>query len=267
MMSMLRRSARLGDAAALVVFGLLVCLFHRGDEHATTDLSWFEWAGVSIGIGLILGFLFRFFLGTSASENGRFLTLVGVITFASGAAWFLNLSALFINLVLGVILVNFAPTSTRIRTTLHRTERPMSLVLLLFAGALWQPPEPVRRTWAHAFDSFDGTLNALIAVGWWIVMPLCAFVVVRYLGKRLGSAVGAWGHPFRSDLYRGLLGHGDATVAMAISMRLIYADGGLAVDVAFTTIVLSCVLHDLIAPRVLRGLLVDAGELRKEQAV
>jgi hypothetical protein len=260
----LRRSARLGDAAALAAFGVLVCVFHHGDEHAPIDLSWFEWTGVTVGIGVILGILFRFFLGAASSENGRFLTLVGVITFASGAAWFLDLSALFINLVLGAMLVNFAPSSAQIQTTLNRTQRPMSLVLLLFAGALWQPPEPVRVTWNHAFEGFAEAQVTLIAIAWWILLPLIGFVVVRYIGKRLGSAVGAWGNPLRPDLYRGLLGHGDAAVAMAISMRLIYTEGGLAIDVAFTTILISVVIHDLIAPRILRALLVDAGELRRE---
>jgi hypothetical protein len=264
LLPLLRRSARLGDAAAFVAFGVLICIFHQGDEHASIDLSWFEWSGVSVGIGLILGVLFRFFLGTAASQNGRFLTLVGVITFASGAAWFLNLSALFINLVLGFILVNLAPTSAEIRQTLNRTERPMSLVLLLFAGALWQPPEPVRRTFHHLFDGWAQAQVALIAIGWWILMPLVAFIAVRYLGKRLGSAIGAWGNPLRPDLYRGLLGHGDATVAMAISLRVIYSEPGLAIDVAFTTIILSVVIHDLLAPRILRSLLVDAGELKGE---
>ncbi len=260
----LRRSARLGDAAALVTFGILICVFHQGDEHASIDLSWFEWSGVSVGIGLVLGVLFRFFLGAGASQNGRFLTLVGVITFASGAAWFLNLSALFINLVLGFILANLAPASGEIRQTLNRTERPMSLVLLLFAGALWQPPEPVRRTYHHLFEGWAEAQVALIAIAWWILLPLAAFIAVRYLGKRLGSTIGAWGNPLRPDLYRGLLGHGDATVAMAVSLRVIYSETGLAIDVAFTTILLSVIIHDLIAPRILRALLVDAGELKGE---
>ena len=265
LLPLLRRSARLGDAAAFVAFGILICVFHRDTESASIHLSWFEWTGVSILLGLVLGVLFRFFLGSASTQNGRFLTLVGVITFASGAAWFVDLSALFINLILGVMLVNFAPTSGQIRSTLDRTARPMALVLLLFAGALWRPPEPVRRTFAAAFEGFAQAQNAVIAIAWWVVLPLVLFIAVRYAGKRLGSAVGAWGHEFRGDLYRGLLGHGDATVAMAISMRLIYSDGGLAIDVAFTTIVLSVIIHDLVAPRLLRSLLVDAGELRKEQ--
>lgn len=265
LLPLLRRSARLGDAAAFVAFGLLVCIFHDDGESASIHLSWFEWSGVSILIGLVLGVLFRFFLGSAESRNGRFLALVGIITFASGAAYFVDLSALFINLILGVMLANFTPTSSQIRSTLDRTARPMALVLLLFAGALWRPPEPVRHTFALAFDGFDQAQNALVAIVWWIVMPLVFFIAVRYIGKRVGSAFGAWGHEFRGDLYRGLLGHGDATVAMAISMRLIYSDGGLAIDVAFTTILLSVIIHDLLAPRLLRSLLVDAGELRKEQ--
>lgn len=261
---LLRRSARAGDALALFVFGLLFCIFRHDAVGAALTLSAAEWALVAVGIGGLLGVLFLFFLGDESNENGRFLTLVGVITFASGAAYFLDLSPLLVNLVLGIVLVTWAPAGGRIQGTLERTERPMSLVLLLFAGALWQTPDPVSRTVAHFFDGVAGVENAIIAILWWIVLPLVLFAALRLVGKILGSRLAAWGKPFRGDLYRGLFGHGDVTVAMAISFRLVY--DGLAVDVAYTVIILSVVLHDLVAPRMLRSLLVDAGELQKEQS-
>jgi hypothetical protein len=263
---LLRRSARAGDALALFVFGLLFCIFRRDAPGAALTLSAAEWALVAVGTGALLGVLFLFFLGEGSheNENGRFLTLVGVITFASGAAYFLDLSPLLVNLVLGIVLVTWAPAGTRIQGTLERTERPMSLVLLLFAGALWRTPDPVSQTASHFFDGAVEMQRAIIAILWWIVMPVVLVATLRFVGKIVGSRLAAWGRPFRADLYRGLIGHGDVTVAMAISFRLVYE--GLAVDVAYTVIIISVVLHDLIAPRMLRSLLVDAGELQKEQA-
>jgi hypothetical protein len=265
---MLRRSARAGDALALFVFGLLFCIFRHEPPGAALTLSPAEWALVAVGIGFLLGVLFLFFLGDSAesshhAENGRFLTLVGVITFASGAAYFLDLSPLLINLVLGAVLITWAPTGARMRATLERTERPMSLVLLLFAGALWRTPEPVRRAVWRFTEGAVGIDGVLVSIVWWILMPLVVYALLRLLGKILGSHIASWGSSIRRDLYRGLLGHGDATVAMAISFRLVY--DGLYVEIAYTVIILSVVLHDLIAPRMLRALLVDAGELRSEQ--
>ncbi len=236
----LRRAARIGDVAALAVFGLLFCVFHEDAPNAPLELRPTEWAVVAIGIGAALGLLFRPFLLGDESENSRFLALVGIITFASGAAWFLNLSPLLVNLVLGAILVNTAPAGSQIRATLERTDRPMSLVLLVFAGALWEPPEL-----------------------WPAVSATCGFIAIRFVGKWVGSLLAAWNRPMRPDLHRGLMGHGAVTIAMAISFRLVY--DGPAVDIAYTVILASVVFHDLVAPRVLRALLVDAGELGKEQ--
>lgn len=236
----LRRAARLGDVAALLVFGLLFCIFHEDAPDAPLVLRPTEWAVVSIGIGAVLGLLFRFFLEGDESENSRFLALVGIITFASGAAWFLNLSPLLVNLVLGAMLVNTTHVGPQIRQTLERTDRPMHLVLLVFAGALWEPPEV-----------------------WPAVSAACGFIVLRFVGKWIGSHVAGYGRHIRSDLHRGLMGHGVVTIAMAISFRLVY--DGPAVDVAYTVILASVVFHDLAAPRLLRALLVDAGELRREQ--
>ena len=49
---------------------------------------------------------------------------------------------------------------------------------------------------------------------------------------------------------------------MAVSFRLVY-EGPLA-DIAYSVVLGSMVLHDLIAPRLLRGLLVDSGDLQRE---
>ena len=237
---LLRRSGRLGDVLALFVFGLLFCILHEDAANAPLVLRPTEWAVVGIGLGGALGLLFRVFLAGDESENGRFLALVGIITFASGAAWFLSLSGFLVNIVLGAILVNTTAHGAQLRQTLERTETPMHLVLLIFAGALWQPPDPLLT-----------------------VAAFCGFVALRLAGKRIGAAFAGFRSPIRSDLHRGLLGHGVVTVAMALSFRLVY--DGPAVDAAYTVLLGSVVFHHLAAPRALRALLVDAGELRHER--
>lgn len=238
---LLRRAVRMGDVGALFVFGVLFCVFHTSVDGAPITLRPTEWAVVSVALGATLGLLFRVFLADDDSENGRFLALVGIITFAAGASYMLELSPLLVTLVLGAVLVNSVKSGAQVRHTLETTERPMSLVLRLFAGALL-PAAAIIPT----------------AVG------VLAFVVVRLAAKATGSALAAWGRPLRADLYRGMLGHGDVTVAMAISFRLVYA--GPAADVAYAVAMGSVIVSDLVAPRALRRLLVDAGEIRQETA-
>ena len=67
-----------------------------------------EWAVITLGIGAVLGVLFTVFLGSDDAKHNLLLPLVGIITFASGAAYFLDLSALLVNLILGVVLINTA---------------------------------------------------------------------------------------------------------------------------------------------------------------
>ena len=66
----------------------------------------------------------------------------------------------------------------------------------------------------------------------------------------------------RKDLFRGLLAHGDVTLAMAVSFRLVYE--GEAANLAYTVVLGSVIVNDLIAPRLLRGLLADEGEIQRE---
>jgi hypothetical protein len=241
---LLRRSAFLGDLFIIFAFGLLFCLFHP-DQGAALPLSATEWAVLSVGLGLFMGLVFGPFI-TRTSANEGFLALIGIVTFASGVAWFLRLDPLLINMSLGIVLASAArrrpgPQALRPRDAISTLSGP---ALLLFAGALWQPPPTVE--------------------GWRVVgLAVTAFIALRLLGKMVGSWLVALGSPLRPDLFRGLLGHGEVTVAMAISFRLVY--DGPAADLAYTVVLISVVLHDLAAPRALRSLFIDAGMIRRDQ--
>jgi hypothetical protein len=237
----LEGASRFGDLLLLVVFGLVFCIWHPRPGGALQTLSATEWGAIQFGLGVILGFLFTPFAGGENTAQ-RFLAMVGVITFTSGAAFFLDLSPLSTNVLLGIVLVNAAKAGKSIRDTVTTSAKPMHLLLLMLAGALWQPPP-----------------------FWLTFWTTSAFVVVRLLAKMLGSAIAAWGIAgMRKDLYRGFLAHGEVTVAMAISFQVVFESP--VVDVVYTAALVSTVIHDVGAPRVLRSLLVDAGAIRREHA-
>jgi hypothetical protein len=235
---LLRNGTRLGDIVVILAFGLIFCVFHENAPQAR-DYSPSFWAWVTVLLGGALGFLFSLFLAGDESDNSRFLALVGIIAFASGGAYFLELSPLAVNLSMGFVLVNFARGGQLVHTTLESTERPMTIVLLIFAGALWEP-------------------TAL----WPTLLALGGFLIARTGAKWMASALAGWGTSLRKDLFRGLLAHGDVTLAMAVSFRLVYE--GDAAKIAYSVVLGSVVLNDLIAPRLLRGLLLDEGEIQGE---
>jgi NhaP-type Na+/H+ or K+/H+ antiporter len=64
----------------------------------------------------------------------------------------------------------------------------------------------------------------------------------------------------RSDAGRGLLAQGQVAVALAVAFRL--GQQGSLVDIGYNAVLISVLFHDFVAPWALRGLLLDAGELR-----
>ena len=236
----LRRAAHLGDVLVILVFGVLFCVYHHAEPGAALTLTPTEWAVVSVVLGGVLGALFTPFVGGEGSSNSRFLALVGIISFASGAAYFLDISPLLVNLALGVVLVRTSHKNRRLRETLADTEPPMRIVLLVIAGVLLEPVP-----WLPTLVLFLG------------------FVALRLVGKFVASRVISLGTPLRPDLYRGLLAHGEVTIAMAVSFRVVWH--GPIADMAYAVVLASVVVHDLIAPRVLRQLLRDLGELMEDR--
>ncbi len=230
--------ARLTQTFAILAFGVLLCIFHPDVPGMDPSPVAAEWLLLMLGLGVVLGGLFRLLVSAESTENHRFMAMVGIICFATGAAFFLDLSALAVNLVLGVVLAQGA-RGPELHQTLTRTLGPVVLMLLLLAGVLWQPVPWV-----------SGVVLAL------------SIVALRAGLKLLSGMLSAAGTPLRGDLGRGTMSQGAVSVAIALSCRLVY-DGPL-VDLVFTAILVSVVIAEAAGPRLLKGLLVDAGELRQD---
>ena len=237
---MLRRAARFANGAAIVCFGLLFCLYHNGQAIADRPLSSVELAVVAVGLGAVLGLVFSPFLGRAETLAGRVLVLAAMVAFACGAAFWLELSPLWVGLVMGAVLINTTPTADRMVEAVRAANPTTLVVLFVLAGALWSPPPLV---------------PALVFTGGTIVLRLVGRLVGSWLAARTMTAL-------RGDLGRGLLGQGAVTLAMAISFRLVHE--GPVADVVYTAIVGSTIVHHFVSAWGLRGLLIDAGEMRGE---
>jgi|GEM_PF-414582 len=236
--TLLGHSARFSNLVAVVGFGVLACVFQAGSEWEERSLSPVELAVVAVGLGAALGLVLSPYLGQAESLAGRILLLVGVVAFTSGAASWFGLSPLWVNLALGLVLINTSLSSERVLEATRTATPALSFLLLVFAGALWVPPP-----W----------LPTLVVAGGFILLRLLARIFASWL-------VAQWIPQMRSDAGRGLLGQGEVAVALAIALRT--TQEGPLVDIGYTAVLISVVVHDLLAPWALRGLLLDAGELR-----
>ena len=226
----LQLTARIDALVAVVAFGLVLAVVHQGavapDVRPPTRT---EWAVINLAVGVASGVLFHLFLGPRGHlDEGRLFTaLAGAIVVASGASYYLNLSPIYTNLVLGFILANSGSAHRDVTRLLLSTERPVYLALLLFAGAAWSP----------------GAVDLLF------IAPL--FVITRLAARFLGGmfAGGYIASPLlrTPDLGRGLLAQGGIGVAIAVNFSQVYPD--FAPATMLTATLLSVLLFEIVASR------------------
>jgi hypothetical protein len=225
----LRVSTRINSLVAILVFALALCLNHA-PAPTERPLTPTEWAVVTIAIGMLGGLLFHVFLGDTPGRDRLFVALVGGIVLVSGAATYLELSPLLASLCFGAILVNSTPNPQGLVETLARVERPFYFVLLLFAGASWQPSQ-----------------NAWVAL-------IALYLAARALGKVGGSRLAARLNGARAELGdnwgRALLGQG--RVALAIGVSYLNQSNLPLRNVVFTAAVISVLATEFLSARAAR---------------
>lgn len=224
-------------AVSILALGVLLSVAHAGDVAAARPPTATEWVVISVAIGVVGGALFHLFLGEETKIDRLFIGLAGAVILASGAAAYLRLSPLLPTMLVGAILVNTAAANRdAILEVLQRVERPLYFVLLIFAGAAWEP----------------------VAGGALLVVLL--FLVVRTAAKPAAAWAGAASLRAVPELGAGwgraLLGHGGLAVAIGLNYRLL-SDLPHA-GIVFTATIVSVLLTDftsawLARPVVFRG--------------
>jgi len=144
-------------------------------------------------------------------SNAEFLAVVlGGIAFASGLAGFLHLSPIVICFIAGVLVTNF-PNEQRdsIFRILNHLERPVHMLFLIIAGAVWDVAD-----WRG-----------------WALVPL--FVVGRLVGKYSGviaskTAVGALLPAGFADNRSIVAPMSGLSIALVVSVGSLYYEAGLA---------------------------------------
>ncbi len=201
----------LGQLDELVgVIGLLfITAYFRDTTVSTWQLPDTAWVFVSLGLGVTIGVLI-FAMVRVPQSNAEFLAVVlGAIAFASGLAGYLHLSPIVICFIAGVLVTNF-PNEQResIFRILNHLERPVHLLFLIIAGAVWDVGD-----WRG-----------------WVLVPL--FVMGRAIGKYSGviasrTVVGALLPSGFADQRQLVAPMSGLSIALVISVGSLYTDTGL----------------------------------------
>jgi len=218
---------------AIVAFSLVLCIAHVAPPTNVRVPTPTEWAVISVAIGCVGGALFHLFVGSERNVDRLFISIGGAVILASGAAAYLRLSPLLPAMLIGAVLANTRHNRDEIRAALTRVERPLYFVLLIFAGAAWDP----------------GT------TAWWMI-PAFVFVVVRTFAKLTSARLAAFFNGLLPSLGarwgRALLGQGGLAIAIALDYHLFHGDL-LLPDVVFSAAVASVLLTDLSSARLVHS--------------
>ena len=198
---------------------------------ALPALGWF--AGVVV-LGVALGFCFTFFIGHEQAPARIFVVTVGTVTFGAGVGAELGVSPMFVNLVTGVTVAMTSRHRRNLKQELRRLQHPISVLLLVLAGALWVPPEHARL---------------------WL-FPV-VYLLARWVARMTLPAL--WTRALTTIEWRrvgvGLLSQGTLAVAVAVDFALQSPERA---GVVLTTAIVGTLVFDVFGHGALRRYLIDA---------
>ena len=153
--------AHLGNLGVMVMMYLFLNFFEYGNESTSFFVPTIKLLILGIIQGLIMSWLFWHRRDTPESM----LIIIGVITFFSGAAVFLNVPALLVGLVGGTYFAYFFPNrQPQLHLALQQSERPIFLLFITIASVNIPLLNPYLYLFLIAFLVFR--LVAKLISGW-----------------------------------------------------------------------------------------------------
>lgn len=238
------QTARFCSAIGIVVFGLIFCFYNTtsGPFVFEGPLVWLEWFGIHLILGAVFGFLFATFLRRNLSDDKTLTVLIGMVIFTSGFAYYLQLSPIFVNFILGVVIINACSQGEHVRRRLASVQRPLYIVLFFFAGVMWAPFVPL---WAYG-----------------AVIP---YLLLRRMGRATGGflAVRLAAATRSAGLSRALMAPGALSVAMLLNFREVYSEHTMVYYAAavYAMLLVAIVISEVLSYAMTRSWLIDVTDV------
>jgi Kef-type K+ transport system membrane component KefB len=150
----------LDEVVGVLGLALVAVLFRPARVELAWELPGTVWLFLAVGMGATLGVLAYVLLRRTISGAESIAIVLGSVAFTGGMAAYVSLPPIVVCFVAGLVLAN-APGARKeeLRKTLGVLERPIYLVFLFVAGALWDPGD--WRGWALLFTFVASRLVGL----------------------------------------------------------------------------------------------------------
>lgn len=209
--SAVARVADFGTVVAVLGAGILISLF--SPNEAASGLERLLMLSAVSCVGGLAAWLLS---NSTDSESLKTALLLGTILVTAGTAAHLNLPPMAATLLAGLLIARLpGPLATELRENLAFLQNPLTVLVVLLAGAAMRPP--------------SATTLAVVAVA----------LLLRTAGKILGGQLAARRHPeLPANIGLGLLPAGALGVGLAFDFGAA-AEGHLGEIVVTTTVLLA----------------------------
>ncbi len=235
---LMRFIASIGDFPGLIIFGVLICALKVRPPIPGIPYVFLQWLSASIGLGITFGWIMIFLLKLRLNHVERLLFTIGIVLFSGGVSTYFQLSPLFVNLIAGITIANFCRDHHLLDDIMALGEKPIYLILLVLAGALWVPGSMI------------------------VFLPAVIFFISRVIGKYFGNLVNAMtflkGAEYTPHSGLGLISQGGMALAMIINLQ-IYNYSFLSSDILSTAII-AIILSEIAGPELTKAVLKEEAE-------
>lgn len=236
---LLRFVAGVDGIPSVLVLGLVSGFFHvwAGTTRSASpfDLAGWQWMLVETLLGIVLGLLLVGLVELQIGREERLLFVLGMVILAGGLAHYLQLSALFVSFVMGLLVANGAWHREEVHKVAAYAEKPIYLTLLVLAG------------------------SNLALDDWRVPALALAIVALRLVGKMVGNL--GWpmlgSEPEAQSPWLGLalLPQGALCILLAIDVLFFFrhdVEHLEAITVAASAVIVGALLNEVLSPVLLR---------------
>lgn len=219
------RIGQLDDIAGIVALAFLAAYFRPAGHEFSWQIPPLAWLFVALGLGAILGIVIYAMLRRPLSGSEFLAVVLGSVAFTAGLAGYLRLSPVVVGFVAGALVGNFPfEQKAALHDVLGRLERPVYLLFLMVAGALWN------------IGDWRG----------WIFVPV--FVICRIAGRGIASIAarraGASVAPELADTTTVVAPLSVLAIALVVSAQSLYR--GQAIHWIVTAVIAGAIVTEIL---------------------
>ena len=235
---------QLQEGCAMIGLVLVAAFWRPSGHEVGWQLPAFAWIFVTLGMGTALGAVIYAVLHAFRGRGETTVLMLGSIALAAGMASFLRLSPVAVCFIAGALIFNFPGTwKEQVRVALVKLERPIYLVFLVVAGAMWE------------VTAWQGWVLLLLFVAGRLVGKVLGVFLSQQsrLGEQLHIELGGLDHQERVRI--ALAPMGALAIAIVVSAQDLYV--GSTVSWMVTTVIGGAVATEILTQLILRKLYPD----------